>query len=368
MSLRIFRSLSFLLLSLLAAVALLPANVTAHDLEPLTTELANLEVPLESLSTVHISTNVTSAKLTHLHPCPELKTCCQTFRVREQDQVWVISSRHLGCNTKATADSLQAFLYEKGVWQPKPIAEFYATDSAEVVTTAYVHGNRIDAGLSRADGLAVYFQLIGKYDHQRAVRFVIYSWASDQIKGQLKDVRYKAGRADEEAFHVARFLGRIDNRVPIGVIGYSYGARILLGSMHLLGGGSFGGRKLERPSQGQAIRAALWAAAEHNTWPLPGHAHGQALPMADEWLITVNCCDPALRRYAAVDKCASPTALGFAGLGGGLPTPLNERVKLMNVSNIVGGSHEMRLYLYAPAIAQPTAKLVLWYGDEEAGN
>lgn len=294
---------------------------------------------------------------------PEVTPACTTFRVRPQDQVWVISSRHLGCASNAAAESLQTWQYEKGSWQPRTIAEFYATDSADVVTTLYIHGNRISAGQANGDGLAVYFQLVGKFDHLRAVRFVIYTWPSDQIKGQLKDVRVKADRADEEAFLVSRFLYKLNPDVPVGVVGYSYGARIILGGLHLLGGGAFCGRATE-PGKGQPIRVALWAAAEHNDWPLPGRTHGQALGMADQWLITINGCDPALARYHVVDKCAQPTALGYAGLAGGLPPDLARRVQLLNVSHIVGGTHDMQAYLYAPSIAQATAKLVLWYGAE----
>jgi hypothetical protein len=302
----------------------------------------------------------TSATAPCVLPCGEPSAPCLQFRVREQDQVWVVSSRHLGCATLAAAESLQVWQHENKMWQPRTIADFYATDSAEVVTAAYIHGNRIDAGQANADGLAVYFQLVGKYDHLRATRFVIYSWPSDQIKGVLKDVRSKAYRADEEAFLLSRFLTRMNKDVPVGLIGFSYGARIILGGLHLQGGGSFGGRATE-PGQGQPIRAALWAAAEHNDWPLPGHAHGQALGMADHWFITINGCDPALARYHMLDKCAKPCALGYAGLAGGLPPDLARRVEFMNVSNIVGSSHEMPLYLYSPAIMSNTRQTALWY-------
>jgi hypothetical protein len=313
------------------------------------------------LGVVSSATGETVAtKRTCTQPCPEFTSPCAAFRVREQDQIWLISSRHLGCATIAPAEALQVFQYDNGTWQPKPIAEFYLTDSPDVVTAAYIHGNRIDANQASADGLAVYFQLIGKYDHTRAVRFVIYSWPSDQIKGPLKDVRAKAARADEEAFLLARFLYKMNPDVPVGLIGYSYGARIVLGGLHLLGGGEFCGRATE-PGQGQPIRVALWAAAEHNDWPLPGHVHGQALGMADHWFITINPCDPALARYSAVDKCAKPEALGYAGLAGGLPPDLARRVEFMNVSGIVGGSHDMERYLYSPVIAQRTATVVLWY-------
>ena len=88
--------------------------------------------------------------------------------------------------------------------------------------------------------------------------------------------------------------------------------------------------------------------------------------MADEWLITINGCDPALARYHFVDTCGDPVALGYAGLAGGLPTDLAAKVKQMNVSHLVGGTHEMQPYLYSPGIVQPTAKLVLWYADDAA--
>jgi len=311
-----------------------------------------------------LHTSVAAEQRTCALPCPTSAAPCTAFRVREQDQVWVVSSRHIGCATFAAADSLQAWQYEKATWQPRTMADFYAADSADVVTTMYIHGNRIDAGQANADGLAVYFQLVGKFDHTRPVRFVIYSWPSDQIKGPLKDVRAKAARADEEAFLMSRFLYKMDPDVPVGVVGYSYGARIILGGLHLLGGGAFCGRATE-PGKGQPIRVALWAAAEHNDWPLPGHAHGQALGMADEWLITINGCDPALARYHYVDPCTKPTALGYAGLAGGLPPDLARRVQLLNVSHIVGGTHDMNPYLYSPAIAGPTARVVLWYSEEK---
>lgn len=301
-----------------------------------------------------------AARRTCLQPCPEFAAPCAAFRVREQDQVWLISSRHLGCASTATAESLQAYVFAQGTWQSKPIAEFYLTDSPDVVTTIYIHGNRIDANQATADGLAVYFQLIGKYDQTRAVRFVIYSWPSDQIKGPLKDVRTKAMRADEEAFLVSRFLHKVNPQVPMGLIGFSYGTRVTLGALHQLGGGEFHGRSGE-PGPGQPIRIALWAAAEHNDWPLPGHAHGQALGMADHWFITINSCDPALARYSAVDKCARPEALGYLGLAGGLPPDLARRVEFLNVSGIVGASHDMERYLYSPVIARRTAQEVLWY-------
>ena len=131
-----------------------------------------------------------------------------TFRVREQDEIWVVSTRHLGCPWGGKEEpAWQIWRYEKGWWQPRTAADFYEGDKAEVVTPIYIHGNRIDHPQACSDGLAVYFQLVGKLDEEPPVRFVIWSWPSSQIKGQLKDVRVKAARSDVDAYYSGAIFG-----------------------------------------------------------------------------------------------------------------------------------------------------------------
>ena len=94
---------------------------------------------------------------------PQQANVCQTFRVRPQDQIWLISTRHLGCPGGGKYQpALQVWRYENGLWQPASVVEFYATDSAEVVTPIYVHGNLIDSALAASYGLSFYFELVGK--------------------------------------------------------------------------------------------------------------------------------------------------------------------------------------------------------------
>src|SRR5262249_32893717 len=176
----------------------------------------------------------------------------QTFRVREQDQVWIVSTRHLDCPWGSKYEPALAFWrYDKGRWQPATAAEFYATDSADVVTPIYVHGNRIDSSLAASYGLSVYFELVGKLDAEPPARFVIWSWPSDQIKGPLKDVRAKADRSDVDAYYLGHFLSRMRDDVRVGIVGFSFGARIASGAMHLLGGGSLFGQAVPSPSRPQ---------------------------------------------------------------------------------------------------------------------
>ena len=148
----------------------------------------------------------------------------------------------------------------------------------------------------------------------------------------------------------------------VGLIGYSYGARISCGALHLLGGGSQIGLAIE-PGERPQVRVALWAAGEHNHWLLPGHFHGEALQQAEAWFITINCCDPALARYRFLDPCSDPVALGYAGMYGRnlLPPDLNARIEEVNVSNIVGGTHDNDPYIYSLYIQNRTRDYVLWH-------
>src|SRR5262245_50072027 len=134
---------------------------------------------------------------------------CPTFRVREQDEVWLVSTRGLGCPSGKEEPAWQLWQYEKGTWQPRTAEDFFSPDRPDLVTPFYIHGNRIDPDLASSDGLAAYFQLAGKFDDEPPVRFVIWSWPSGQIKGPLNDIRAKAARCDVEAYYLARFLARM---------------------------------------------------------------------------------------------------------------------------------------------------------------
>ena len=282
---------------------------------------------------------------------------CTTFRVRPQDSVWAVSTRGLGCPVPGWTYPLTVWQYESQTprWANASMEAFAASDDPEVVTVVYIHGNRIDSNLALQDGLSVYFQLAGAWDHEPPIRFVIWTWPSDQIRGPLKDVRAKAARSDADAYYLGQFLSRLSPEVKVGLLGYSYGARIACGGVHLLGGGQLDGLSLTETS-GPEIRVALWAAAEHDYWLLPGRFHGQALPRAEHWFMTRNYCDPVLAHYRMLDKCSDPTALGFSGLvGRNLLSPeVNERIDELDVTGVVGSSHDMQRYLYARSILDPS--------------
>ncbi len=294
---------------------------------------------------------------------------CQTFRVRPQDQVWAVSTRCLGCPSgKSDEPGWTIWKYDAASprWVNATTAEFYAADSPDIVTPVYVHGNRINSSLALTDGLDVYFQLAGKFDDERPVRFVIWSWPSDQIHGPFNDVRTKAARSDTEAYYLARFLGGMKPEVKTGLIGFSFGARIIGGATHLLAGGGSLGDWTVPTDQRPQIHVAFWAAAEHDYWLAPGYFHGRAIEAASQWYITRNYCDPVLARYRFIDKCGDPAAMGYSGVSGRnlMPAEWNSRLEEADVTNIVGSQHIHDPYLYSLGIMERTRAVVLWKEGE----
>ena len=289
---------------------------------------------------------------------------CRTFRVREQDEIWVVSTRCLGC--PAGGDVTPAWT----IWKYDPLAPRWIDAAADEllnkrdgkVTAVFIHGNWVDSSQALSEGLDVYFQLAGRWDEERPVRMVIWSWPSAKTRGPLRDVRRKASRSDVESVYLAQFLSRLDPQAEVGLLGFSFGARIAAGAMHLLGGGELLGLTIP-PADRPKLRVALWAAAEHDDWLVPGAYHGAALDLPAQWLITRNCCDPVLAHYDLLEKCGNPTAMGYSGVAGRnlLTAEQNARIEELDVTDVVGGVHAMYPYLYAPSITERTREYVLWH-------
>jgi hypothetical protein len=313
---------------------------------------------------------IAAALLTISPLCSAADAPCLTFRVRPQDQIWAFSTRCLGCPNGASDEpAWNVWRYDPAQprWLNSSADEFYREDSADAVTAMYLHGNRIESGEALQDGLNVYFQTAGYSDEAPPVRFVVWSWPSDQIHGPLKDVRSKAARSDVDAYYLARFLDRLQPDVKVGLLGYSFGARIIAGALHTLGGGQTVGLSIAATDVPR-IHVAFWAGGGHDYWLLPGQYHGKALAMADRWLITYNRCDPVLARYRFVDKCSNPVALGYSGMAGRnqLPPEIDARIEEQDVTPFVGRSHDMNRYLYSPPIISRTREFVL--GHELPGQ
>ncbi len=289
-------------------------------------------------------------------PAPVKATVCG---VRVDDEVVLISSRPIGCSCDphklmsglrcqryvASADNCRRH------WQDVDLLQVLKENNPSVPTVVFVHGNQIAVGQDKRQGLVVYRHMMRCADQNRPIRFIVFSWPSGKIRGPLRDVRVKAARARPVGCQMAWVLDQIPGDVPLGLIGYSYGARVITGALHLLGGGNLSGLGLkERSHPNRApVRAVLIAAASNANWLGPGGYHGQAMTQIDEMLSINNRCDIAMRWYRISTRCGNPQAMGLNG-----PTRLGpERHKVRNrdVSRYVGSNHDEYCYLSVPGVA-----------------
>ncbi len=265
--------------------------------------------------------------------------------VREHDQIWLISTRGLGC-PNGTEPALQVWLYDgAGGWTASSVQAFLATDNSTVPTDFYVHGNLETVDTAAERGLAVYGRLAAQPPASQPMRFVIWSWPTDPGKHFLRLARMHAHRADVDAYYLAWLVNRIDHRVPVGLVGYSFGARVVTGALHLLGGGELIGLSLtsEPNAPHQVVRAVLLAAAEDCDWLAAGHCQGQAVPFADRMLLLINSCDKALKMYPHMERCDHSDALGYVGICGPHDS---SKVEQLDVCCAIGPEHEWSRYFY----------------------
>lgn len=215
-------------------------------------------------------------------------------------------------------------------------------------TVIYVHGNRVELGSDAAEGMAVYDSLVRARRNNEPIRYIIWSWPSGKIPGLIKDYKVKAERTNEVAWQLAWFLDQLPSETPLALMGYSYGARTVSGSMHLLGGGQldelrFADRQYpNRPP----MRVALVAAAYDADWVTPGEVHERAISQIERMVVVTNRLDPAMRFFRLSTKHSRMDALGLAGVANRqkLGTASN-RIQTIDVTAEVGRSHVIYDYL-----------------------
>ena len=282
-------------------------------------------------------------------PCPGEH--CVT--VRPQDEVLLIDTRSLCCRTDE-AEFAQGITGERfelagdqgeRQWRVTPILDLLAGVQPDRPTVVFAHGNRVARCDVKSRGLWVYDRLIKRCGDGRPVRFVIFSWPSARIEGMIRDAREKAARTKPAGLHMAWAIHHMPADSRLGLLGYSYGARVISGATHLLAGGSLGQLALSdgcrQPKR--KIRAAYLAAAFDANWLGRGGYHGQSLRQVDSLLVATNQLDPAMKFYRLISP-RHEHALGYRG-----PSSLRRedqyRVRLMNVTAAVGKTHDMCEYM-----------------------
>lgn len=275
--------------------------------------------------------------------------------------VWLISSRCLPCPRNLCSPP-GPVKYSRRIgkrWWRSTSSEFLSTLEPDKVTCFYVHGNRLSPSDARSQGMAMYRRLMCQ---STSIRFVIWSWPSDKIHGIVRDARQKAIRSDGEAFYLANTLADFPDDVRLSLIGYSFGGRIVTGSLHLLAGGQFCGNALARDNPPDIRpRVALIAPAMTNAWLCPHGAHGLAAGQADRIYSTFNPLDSALKRFHVTTQKTKPRALGYCGVSQPCLGPHGHLVTQHNISPYVGKSHAFDAHTYSRPVMNQVRRYALWH-------
>lgn len=285
---------------------------------------------------------------------------------RTRDEIWLVSTRSLPGDCASVGCPPQALQFQRGdrcgPWQPSDWGGFLGSFSREAdgITIVYVHGNRADWSESIQRGWMAYDSLTMPEPDGPPVRLIIWSWPSDQIRGQLDDVRVKAARTEFESRTLAEFLTQLPHETPLSLLGYSFGARIVSGALHELASKQPSAGEIVRPRRAP-MRVVLVAAALNNQWLLAGQCHGRAFDLIDRMLVVMNSCDPVLKHYHLVECCrrGGPEALGFTGIPW-VPPERSGTVEQLNAAGIVGRSHDEFLYFGSAGLFVPIRQYLFW--------
>jgi len=235
-----------------------------------------------------------------------------------QHRFWVISSRNLTWNPcHADLDSPELKVTRlscNGVPHASSMDEYLQAIRPDRRVVFYVHGNRTTV-VNAIENEFQFFKRVKPYLDNQPTDWVSFSWPSAKKGILLKDAREKAARTDAQGLYLAWLLRHhVERSVPISMVGYSFGARVVSGSLHALGGGSLGRRTLSPPYYvGSDISAGMVAAAFDANWMTPNNYHRYATQNLRTLTVLYNHRDVALRNHWRLTRERSSEALGFSG-------------------------------------------------------
>ena len=237
-------------------------------------------------------------------------------RSGNEDRVFMISTRHLPYYACHVPEEEAEFrYYQVNGYRCQKLAEedYFASLMPNQPIVFYVHGNRMAQKdlLGRATVVRNY---IRRYHADFPINWVIVSWPSAKEGLVIQDFREKGWRCDAQGFYLATLMQKHSTQVPMAMVGYSFGARVITGALHALAGGSLAGRKLHyEPLLGREIDVALVAPAVQSNWLATGGYHQLATKNMNSLNLLFNHRDAVLKRYWLLNNNRRTQALGHCG-------------------------------------------------------
>lgn len=265
-------------------------------------------------------------------------------------EVWLVSTRCLphDCE-RAHADSFEPGVWRHvcpGGWQRATLADLVDGPGAELPATVLVHGNQTTLKDSLREGWKVQRELAGE---QGPRRFVVWTWPSDRKRGRiLKDVALKASMANLEAEYFGLFLARLRRPASLAIVGFSLGAKVILGGLHYQAGGERAHRErsVAPPGEAPPTRVVLLAAAIDRDWITRKGRYANALDRIERLVLLVNPHDRVLRWYPYLPGGTGGEALGYAGLCGIRHRGEHfDKIVELNVTRMIHRHHAWEFYV-----------------------
>lgn len=278
------------------------------------------------------------------HVPPEFDVAC--------DRLWLINTRGL-TNEACCADLDQpglrfSQLCCNGRQSPASLEQYLASLRSDRPVAIYVHGNRMEHEDAIERGLYVYQGMKQYRRNSQPIDWVIWSWPSERDGILVHDVREKAERTDAQGLYLAWLLRmHVQASIPTALVGYSFGGRVVTGSLHALAGGALDRRVLPGETlTGASFDVGLIAPAIENDWMTRGGYHGLATQNIDRLTLLYNRRDAVLKRYWLLNRARNSVALGYSGpltfanRADGTRMPLRSR----DCSPTVGVQHDEKDY------------------------
>jgi hypothetical protein len=263
------------------------------------------------------------------------------------DELWLISTRSIcGCPAEGTTPDFRVLKFDGARhWQATDLATL-TTALRTKRTMLWVHGNRIDDATAFDSGWEAYRAFAS--GRREPVRVVTWSWPSDQIHGQLRDIREKTSQSHDDGALLGWFLRRVPGEARMDLVGYSLGARLIGVGLQDFAtkGETTASAQSAKSEKIPRLRAVLLAPAIDNHWLLPDEKQGQVLAVSEGVYSVYSSCDRVLKWYPRAVCGSTSKALGYTGLT--CPSRLGElasRYRESDISGLVGKVHDWEVWL-----------------------
>lgn len=276
---------------------------------------------------------------------PEVAGCCETVFGRRPAECFTADTRQLevlhrnacGCTRRACWSELKA-----SIDPSKP-------------TVIFTHGSFITFDYFQRESPRTARWL--ECGAGRAMNVIFFAWPSDGcIPTCAAAVRVRERRARTYSFYLAELLRMLpphEPGCPVVLASHSHGGEMVCATLHLLGGGAIGQKRLACPPPVQP-RALLFAPAMDANDLDPGQSFDRALRATPAMAVIYSRKDIAnrlypLRRFLA-DQSLGKT--GFRNSDAAVIGPLAGRVKNLDLTASIGCTHVWSAYLDRPGIAR----------------